>query len=235
MQEGEELVAILANHPSTRSRTCGKLVQLLVADVPPQSFVDACVASWAATGGEIEPMLRAILLAPAYVGTADYQRNKAKTPFEYTVSAIRAFGARPENADDSDFYTRFRRAFENAGESYLRFPVPTGLPEVSAAWLTSATMVASYNQLADVAERRQDYDIDLVADIADAGIETAEEVAGYLLTVATADQFTREEYEAVIATLKGDDGIFEPRMQDETRALERAMGLIVVLPSFQLQ
>ncbi|MEO0655197.1 MAG: hypothetical protein AAFY77_10045, partial [Pseudomonadota bacterium] len=78
-------------------------------------------------------------------------------------------------------------------------------------------------------------DIDLVADIADAGIETAEEVAGYLLTVATADQFTREEYEAVIATLKGDDGIFEPRMQDETRALERAMGLIVVLPSFQLQ
>ena len=235
VQEGEELVAILANHPSTRSRTCGKLVQLLVADVPPQSFVDACVASWAATGGEIEPMLRAILLAPAYVGTADYQRNKAKTPFEYTVSAIRAFGARPENADDSDFYTRFRRAFENAGESYLRFPVPTGLPEVSAAWLNSATMVASYNQLADVAERRQDYDIDLGADIADAGIETAEEVAGYLLTVATADQFTREEYEAVIATLKGDDGIFEPRMQDETRALERAMGLIVVLPSFQLQ
>ncbi|MEM9974762.1 MAG: DUF1800 family protein, partial [Pseudomonadota bacterium] len=216
-------------------RTCGKMVQLLVADTPPQAFVDACVASWAATGGEIEPMLRAILLHPAYITNASYQRNKAKTPFEYAVSTIRAFGARPENSDDSDFYTRFRNAFERAGESYLRFPVPTGLPEYAAAWLNSATMVASYNQIADVAERRQEYGIDLAADIAAAGIETAEEVAGYLLTVATADQFTREEYEAVIAILKGDDGIFEPRVQDETRALERAMGLIAVLPSFQIQ
>ncbi|MEM1066937.1 MAG: DUF1800 domain-containing protein, partial [Pseudomonadota bacterium] len=235
VQEGEELVAILANHPFTQRRTCGKMVQLLVADTPPQAFVDACVASWAATGGEIEPMLRAILLHPAYITNASYQRNKAKTPFEYAVSTIRAFGARPENSDDSDFYTRFRNAFERAGESYLRFPVPTGLPEYAAAWLNSATMVASYNQIADVAERRQEYGIDLAADIAAAGIETAEEVAGYLLTVATADQFTREEYEAVIAILKGDDGIFEPRVQDETRALERAMGLIAVLPSFQIQ
>ncbi|MEO1578823.1 MAG: DUF1800 family protein [Pseudomonadota bacterium] len=232
---GEQLISLLANHPSTQARTCRKMVQLLVSDAAPQSFVDACVTAWATTGGEIEPMLRAILLDPAYVANADYQRNKAKTPFEYAVSVIRAFDARPENAQDSDFYTRFRNAFEQAGESYLRFPVPTGLPEYAAAWLNSATMVASYNQITDVAERRQEYGIDLAADIADAGLETAEEVAGYLLTVATADQFTREEYEAVVATLKGDDGIFEPRVQDETRALERAMGLIVVTPSFQIQ
>lgn len=232
---GEQLVAILANHPSTQARTCRKMVQLLVSDAAPQSFVDACVNAWATTGGEIEPMLRAILLDPTYITNADFQRNKAKTPFEYSVSTIRAFGARPENAQDSDFYRRFRDAFEQAGESYLRFPVPTGLPEYAAAWLNSATMVASYAKITEVAERRQDYGVDLVADIADAGIETAEEVAGYLLTVATADQFTREEYEAVVATLKGDDGIFEPRVQDEARALERAMGLIVVTPSFQIQ
>ncbi|MEL6171900.1 MAG: hypothetical protein AAFR02_07785, partial [Pseudomonadota bacterium] len=85
------------------------------------------------------------------------------------------------------------------------------------------------------AEQRQNYGIDLVADIADAGIESAEEVATYLLTIATTDRFSMAEFDDLVAVLKGDDGIFEPRVEDETRALERAMGLIVVTPSFQLQ
>lgn len=233
-QEAVELIAILANHPSTQARTCRKLVQLLVADSPPDGFVSACVAAWG-VDGDIDAMLRAILLNPAYVNTAEYQRNKAKTPFEYAVSVIRAFGARPENPAEDDFWNRFRQAHESAGHNYVRFPVPTGLPEVSAAWLNSATMVAAYNQITDVAERRQDYGIDLVADITDAGLESAEEVAAYLLAIGTADQFTLKEFDQVVATLKGEDGIFEPRVQDEARALERAMGLIVVSPSFQLQ
>ncbi|MEP2204319.1 MAG: DUF1800 family protein, partial [Tateyamaria sp.] len=234
VQEGEELIAILANHPSTQARTCRKLVQLLVADNPPDGFVTTCVAAWG-DGGDIEAMLRAILLNPAYVNTAAYQRNKAKTPFEYAVSVIRAFGARPDNPSEDDFWNRFRQAHENAGHNYVRFPVPTGLPEVSAAWLNSASMVGAYNQITDIAERRQDYGIDLAADITEAGLETAEEVAAYLLAIGTADQFTLGEFDSLVATLKGEDGIFEPRVQDETAALERAMGLVVVSPSFQLQ
>ncbi|MEP1652107.1 MAG: DUF1800 family protein [Paracoccaceae bacterium] len=234
VQEGEELIAILANHPSTQARTCRKLVQLLVADNPPDGFVTTCVAAWG-DGGDIEAMLRAILLNPAYVNTAAYQRNKAKTPFEYAVSVIRAFGARPDNPSEDDFWNRFRQAHENAGHNYVRSPVPTGLPEVSAAWLNSASMVGAYNQITDIAERRQDYGIDLAADITEAGLETAEEVAAYLLAIGTADQFTLGEFDSLVATLKGEDGIFEPRVQDETAALERAMGLVVVSPSFQLQ
>ena len=234
VQEGEELIAILANHPSTQSRTCRKIVQLLVADEAPDAFIQACVAAWG-DGGDVDAMLRAILLNPAYVNTAEYQRNKAKTPFEYAVSVIRAFGARPDNPQEEDFWNRFRDAFERAGQDYIRFGVPTGLPEVASAWLNSASMVAAYNSITDVVERRENYGIDLVADINDAGLETAEEVAAYLLAIATADQFTLPEFEEVVGVLKGEDGIFEPRVQDETRALEKAMGLIVVSPSFQLQ
>ena len=234
VQEGEELVAILANHPSTQSRTCRKLVQLLVADTPPDGFIQACVAAWG-VDGDIDAMLRTILLNPAYINNAAYQRNKAKTPFEYAVSVIRTFGASPDNPSEDDFWNRFREAHESAGHNYVRFPVPTGLPEVSAAWLNSAAMVAAYNQITDIAERRQDYGIDLAVDVADAGLETAEEVASYLLAVGTADQYTLTEFDKLVEVLKGEDGIFEPRVQDETRAFERAMGLVVVSPSFQLQ
>ncbi|MGR3511119.1 MAG: DUF1800 family protein [Paracoccaceae bacterium] len=234
VQEGEELIAILANHPSTRTRTCRKLVQLLVADEAPANFVQACAAAWG-DGGDVEAMLRAILLDPAYIGTAEFQRNKAKTPFEYAVSTIRAFGARPDDVQDEDFWRNFRESYERAGQDFLRFPLPTGLPEVASAWLTSASMVAAYNEVTDVIEGRQNYGIDPMADITEAGLESAEEVAAYLLGVATADQYTLGEFEEVVGVLKGEDGIFEPLVQDETRALERALGLIVVSPSFQLQ
>ena len=234
VQEGEELIQILANQPSTQARTCRKIVQLLVSDSPPTSFVDACVAAWG-VDGDIEAMLRAILLDPAYITNVNYQRNKAKTPFEYAVSVIRTFGARPENPVEDDFWNRFREAHQEAGHNSLRFPVPTGLPEVSAAWLNSASMVAAYSEMTTVAEQRQNFGIDLATDIADAGLETAEEVAAYLLAVGTADNFTLPEFEQLVGVLKGEDGIFEPLVQDETNALERAMGMLIVAPSFQLQ
>ncbi len=84
-------------------------------------------------------------------------------------------------------------------------------------------------------ERQNEYNLDLDAKTRESGLGTAEEVAGYLLTIATADRFTVEEFDELVGTLKGGDGIFEPLSQDETDAFDRAAGLIIVLPSFQLQ
>lgn len=237
VQEGEELIAVLAQNVNTRNFVCGKIVQLLVADTPPASFVSACAAAWQTSGGEIEAMLRAILLDPTYITTVAYQRNKVKNPFEYAVSVVRAFGARPLNTDEDRkrFYDNVREIFERSGQPILYFSVPTGFSEVAAAWTSSATMISAYNEATEIAERREQYGIDLGADITAAGLETAEEVASYLLTIGTADRFRMEEFEAVVDVLKGTDGIFEPRVANETAALERAMGLVLVTPSFQIQ
>ena len=236
VQEGEEFIALLAQHPNTRNFVCGKIVTLLVADTPPAQFVQSCAAAWEASGGEVKEMLRAILLDPAYIQNVELQRNKAKTPMEMAFSTIRAFGAAPRSGDEQNFYSLFRQPIQQGGYNYVSDSVnPTGLPEVAGAWLNSATTMEVGNRLADVAERRDQLGIDLVADGIDAGLETAEEFAAYLLTVATADRFTREEYESLVAELKGNDGIFDPRNSDERRALERAMGLVLVMPSFAIQ
>jgi len=239
VQEGEELIAILAQHASTRSHVCGKLVQLLVSDQPPQDLVSACSAAWETSGGEVVEILRAILLDPSYIGNVAYQRSKAKTPFEYAVSTIRAFGANPPADEVDSFYGRFRQIFETAGYNMMRFGAPTGLPEVGAAWTNSATLVSMYDGMSTVAEGRERYGIDLLTDVTDAGLETAEEVAAYILTIGTADRFTLNEFEEVVTTLRGSDGIFEPMTEgDKTeanRALERAMGLTFITPSFLLQ
>jgi uncharacterized protein (DUF1800 family) len=237
VQEGEELIAVLSQNVNTRNYVCGKIVQLLVADVPPANFTASCAMAWETSDGDVEAMLRAILLDPAYITTVAYQRNKAKTPFEFAVSAVRLFGAAPQGdaTQIRRFYSEVRETFETAGQNLLRFPVPTGLPEVAAAWTNSATMIAAYNEMMDITENRQNYGIDLGADIAAAGLETAEEVAAYLLTIGTADRFRQDEFDAIVSVLKGPDMIFEPRVTNETLALERAMGLLVVMPSFQLQ
>lgn len=235
VQEGEELITILSNDPRTHAYVCGKIVQKFVADQPPATFVDTCVQAWQASDGDSREILRAILTRPEFRQTAEYQRTKAKTPFEYAVSVIRAFGARPDAGDDGDFYNRFISATEEAGEAPLYFPVPTGLPEVGIAWTNSASMIARYSRITQVIEREDNYNIDMQAAITAAGLETAEEVAAYLLAVATTDRYQQEEFDAVVAMLKGEDGIFEPLTQDETPALMRALGVGIVLPSFQLQ
>ena len=236
VSEGEQLISILAQHPSTQNRVCGKIVQLLVADQPPANLVSACAAAWDASGGEVVPMLEAILLDPSYITTVEFQRNKVKNPFEYAISMIRAFGAEPVADREADFYRRFREVFEHAGYVPLEFGAPTGLPEVSSAWTSSAKLVGAYDGINHIAENRENYGIDLLEDVTDMGLESAEEVAAYLLTVATADRFTKQEFDRVVDVLKGNDG-FDPLSDgsDERRALERAMGLIVITPSFLLQ
>lgn len=236
VEEGEELIGLLAADPRTQNFVCGKIVQRFVADVPPADFVQICVAAWQASDGDSGEILRAILTAPDYITNVALQRNKVKTPYEYAVSTIRALGMVPD-ADDVNggFFERFRATAHAAGHTPHFFPAPSGLPEVGAAWTNSATMVAKFSGLTFIVERTSVYNHDLEADVRDAGLETAEEVAAYLLTIATADHFTLEEYESLVGVLKGVDGIFEPRTQDETTAFDRAAGLLIVLPSFEMQ
>ena len=235
VQEGEELIAILASDPRTQRFVCGKIVQKFVGDNPPANIVQACVDAWSSSDGMTRDILRAVLTHPDFVTSVANQRSVAKNPFEYTASYMRAVGAEPVADGESDFFRRFRESVYDAGWVPYFFPAPTGMPEVSSAWLSSATLVAQYNKLSEVAERAERYGIDLQEDITDAGLETAEEVAAYILSTATADRFQRDEFEAMVATLKGEDGIFEPMVADEKAALDRAAGLLLVLSSFHLQ
>lgn len=235
VQEGEELIALLADDPRTHAYVCGKIVQRFVADVPPAEFVDICTTAWAASDGDTGEIMRAILLAPAFLEGAADRGTKAKTPYEYAVSIIRLLGIEIDPSDGSGQFSRFREASSDAGYSPLEFGLPTGLDEVGSSWINSASMLASYREITEVVERTGTYGIDLGEMTEDAGLETAEEVAAFLLTIATADNYTLEEYEALVGVLKGEDGIFEPLTGNETTAFEKAGGLLAVLPSFLLQ
>lgn len=235
VQEGEELIAMLADDPRTHEYVCGKIVERFVSDVAPDSFVDICTTTWAETDGDMREVLRDILLAPEFLEEVAARGTKAKTPFEYTISVMRALGVVAEPSSGYLTFSRFYDMSVDGGYDPIGFGLPTGLDEAGSSWINSASMLGVYREATEVATRTGTYDIDLGAMTAEAGLETAEEVAAFLLTIANADLYTLEEYEAMVDILKGEDGIFEPLTTDESFAFERAGGLMIVLPSFYLQ
>ncbi len=235
VQEGEELIAILSQHPDTINHVCGKLTQLLVADNKPQTFVDACAQAWASSDGTMGDVIEAIVLHPAFIGTVEYQRNKVKTPFEFVVSAMRFTDAFPDGANNYDrIFGTLKDGSEDAGFNMMYFPAPTGLPEVSAAWSTSGTFLELYDHM-ELAPRDDRFGVDTEDFIEANNLETAEEVVSYLLTIATADRFTQKEFEELVALVKGSDGIFEPLSRNENVAVEKLMIGIMTTPSFLRQ
>src|SRR5205809_5524810 len=93
--EALRLLAFLANSPATMHHVSRQLCSRFVADDPPDGCVDAAVAAWQRTGGDIREVLRAIFHSPDF-WAAQNVRAKVKTPLEFVVSAVRAVRADPD-------------------------------------------------------------------------------------------------------------------------------------------
>src|SRR5438874_3708613 len=87
--DGEQVLDILARHPSTAHFIATKLVRRFVSDNPPAALVDRVAARFRDTDGDLREVVRAILMSPEF-SAADAYHAKVKTPFEFVASAVRA-------------------------------------------------------------------------------------------------------------------------------------------------
>src|SRR5262249_8671893 len=77
--DGEQVLDILAKHPSTAAFISTKLVRRFVSDTPPQALVDRAAKRFTDTGGDIREVMRTILTSPEFL-SPDAYRAKVKTP-----------------------------------------------------------------------------------------------------------------------------------------------------------
>src|SRR5207302_6800963 len=91
MQEGLEVLHILAHHPSTAHLISLKLCRGFVSDDPPLSLVRRASDTFLKTDGDIRAVLKTILSSPEFYSQAAY-RAKVKSPLELVASSIRALG-----------------------------------------------------------------------------------------------------------------------------------------------
>src|SRR5262245_31174764 len=97
MRDGEQVLDILADHPSTARFIVTKLARRFVADTPPQPLVDRAASTFKGTKGDLRAVMSVLLSSPEFLAP-DSRRAKVKTPFEFVVSAVRATGAVVEDA-----------------------------------------------------------------------------------------------------------------------------------------
>lgn len=86
INEGEQVLDLLANHPSTAQFIATKMLQWLLDPNPSDTQISAIASVYRATGGDIKSMVRAIM-NDSWVPASPM---KFKRPFHFLVSAIRA-------------------------------------------------------------------------------------------------------------------------------------------------
>ncbi len=133
--EGERALDMLARHPSTARFIATKLCRRFVADEPPPELVERAAKAFTYSGGDIKQTLREIFASAEFRDPGRF-RSKVKTPFEFTVSALRATGAELREP------AKALRALNDMGQPPYMCEPPTGYPDKAEAWVNSGALVA---------------------------------------------------------------------------------------------
>jgi uncharacterized protein (DUF1800 family) len=138
VRDGEAVISLLSKHPSTAKFISTKLARKFVADNPPQPLVDRMAGVFEKSGGDLREVMRAMFRSPEFWGPETY-RAKIKTPFEMTISAVRAIGA------DSNGGPPFHRWIAQMGEGLYLAQPPTGYPDTAENWVNTGALLERMN------------------------------------------------------------------------------------------
>ena len=138
IEDGEQVLDILAKHPSTAKFIARKLAVRFVSDAPPQALVDRAAATFTRTNGDIREVVRTIVTSPEFFSRAAF-RSKVKSPFEVVMSTLRAMDAAP------DATPRTAQLVARLGQPIFGHQAPNGWPETSEPWMNTGAILNRIN------------------------------------------------------------------------------------------
>jgi len=136
--EGEDVMDMLAHHPSTARFIARKLCVRFVSDEPPASLVNLVADAFRDSGGDLEALLWAIVESPAF-WNAEARAAKIKSPFEVAVSAVRVLGGEVKNPG------QLARWVDRMGQPLYRYQAPTGFPDEASHWVNAGALLQRMN------------------------------------------------------------------------------------------
>ena len=138
IEDGEQVLDIVARHPATARFIATKLARRFVADNPPPALVDRVARRFRQTDGDLREVMRAIFTSPEFVAAPAFDA-KVKSPFEFVASALRATRATITNP------RAFVATIASMGEPLYQCQPPTGYAERAAAWVNTGALVSRLN------------------------------------------------------------------------------------------
>ena len=121
--EVESVIEQLARHPSCARFIARKLARRFIAGDPPAGLVERAADAFLKSRGEMQAVLRVLLL-----DGAGAMQPKYKRPADFVVSALRMLGGRVDGG--SELHAHLGRM----GQRYFSWPTPDGYPDRGDAW-----------------------------------------------------------------------------------------------------
>jgi hypothetical protein len=138
MNEGLQVLHMLATSPATAKFISAKLAIRFVSDDPPPALVDRMAQSFLASNGDIKTVLRTMFQSPEFWAPAA-ERSKVKTPLEFVVSAVRASGASVNNG------LGLVVTLDRLGMPLYGMQTPNGYSWMSEPWVSTGSLVTRMN------------------------------------------------------------------------------------------
>jgi uncharacterized protein (DUF1800 family) len=126
VKEGEMIIDVLLNHPSTARFIATKMLQWLLTPAPSEAQIKTIAAVYRATKGDIKSMVRAIL-NDEWLPAAPL---KLKRPFHYLVSGLRGISA----TATVNGVTGNNNQLNTLGQTLFGWETPDGYPDKAEWW-----------------------------------------------------------------------------------------------------
>jgi uncharacterized protein (DUF1800 family) len=138
MKDGEQVIELLAKHPSTAKFISTKLARRFVSDNPPPALVVRMADTFKSSDGDIRAVLHTMIYSPEFWSREAY-RAKIKTPFEFVASTVRALGT------DVDTTMPLVQWVGRIGEPFYQCQPPTGYADKAEAWVNAGALLGRLN------------------------------------------------------------------------------------------
>ena len=138
MKDGEQVIELLARHPSTAKFISTKLARRFVADNPPPALVSRMAETFKSSDGDIRAVMHTMIYSPEF-WTRDAYRAKIKTPFEFVASTVRALGT------DVDTPMPLVQWVGRIGEPLYQCQPPTGYADKAETWVNTGALLNRLN------------------------------------------------------------------------------------------
>jgi len=146
MDDGLQVLDLLARQPATAHFIARKLAVKFVSDTPPPALVDRVAAAFLRSHGDIRTTLRELFHSDEFLAAAA-ARQKIKTPFELVASSLRALDAQTDGGQVLAFLA-------DLGEPLYGHQAPNGYPDTAQDWVNSGALLKRMNYATALAGNR---------------------------------------------------------------------------------
>ncbi len=247
---GLQLLKDLASHNATAYFISKKIATKFLNDNPDEMIIKQMAEVFKKQNGSITAVLSFMVQHDAFWDKSN-QLKKIKSPFEYTVSAVRATGATVV------FPYALATKIEKMGQKLYFYQAPTGFPDKGLFWINSGLLLQRLNFGIDLANNKiggvkvnplkmlHNHEPESLEDAlnkifakllptldSDASIEK-------LLAVANTPEFENKIKEKAIKKdqsemeVDQESNTTNTTMEDNNKTLAQALGIIIGSPNFQ--